>query len=167
MTAFNSLSHGTQDVYPTFLQKQLGLSASATSTITILQYWCDHRRYALWLLLSALGTPPCHHRRSRDRHFHDPFLVRTREAARSECAGLINDRSLFTPIHGAGCMGNPVHLNELSPTDVRGTFPGFAYQLGNLFAAFIVTLESIVAFNVGTTKLPNYGLALALFSACF
>jgi SHS family lactate transporter-like MFS transporter len=33
-----------------------------------------------------------------------------------------------------------------------------------LFAAFIVTLESIVAFNLGTTKAPNYGLALALFS---
>jgi SHS family lactate transporter-like MFS transporter len=58
----------------------------------------------------------------------------------------------------------PVHLNELSPTDVRGTFPGFAYQLGNLFAALIVTFESIAAFNLGTTKSPNYGLALALFS---
>ena len=26
----------------------------------------------------------------------------------------------------------PAHLNELSPAAVRGTFPGFAYQLGNL-----------------------------------
>ncbi len=58
----------------------------------------------------------------------------------------------------------PVHLNELSPTDVRGTFPGFAYQLGNLFAAFIVTIEAIVATNLGTAKSPNYGLSLALFS---
>ncbi len=59
----------------------------------------------------------------------------------------------------------PIHLNELSPTDVRGTFPGFAYQLGNLFASFIVTIESIVASNLGTAKLPDYGLALAYFSA--
>ncbi len=29
----------------------------------------------------------------------------------------------------------PVHLNELSPDEVRGTFPGFAYQLGNLLAS--------------------------------
>ncbi len=36
MTAFNSMSHGTQDAYPTFLQKQLGLAASATSIITII-----------------------------------------------------------------------------------------------------------------------------------
>ena len=58
----------------------------------------------------------------------------------------------------------PVHLNELSPTDVRGTFPGFAYQLGNLFASFIVTIEAIVADNLGSVKSPNYGLSLALFS---
>ena len=58
----------------------------------------------------------------------------------------------------------PEHLNELSPTDVRGTFPGFAYQLGNLFASFIVTIEALVANSLGTAKLPNYGLALAYFS---
>src|SRR5947208_15622259 len=36
MTAFNSLSHGTQDNLPTFLQAQLKLGVSATSTITII-----------------------------------------------------------------------------------------------------------------------------------
>ena len=29
----------------------------------------------------------------------------------------------------------PAHLNELSPSAVRGTFPGFAYQLGNLLSS--------------------------------
>ena len=29
----------------------------------------------------------------------------------------------------------PAHLNELSPPAVRGTFPGFAYQLGNFFSS--------------------------------
>ena len=29
----------------------------------------------------------------------------------------------------------PAHLNELSPASVRGTFPGFAYQLGNLLSS--------------------------------
>jgi len=27
----------------------------------------------------------------------------------------------------------PVHLNELSPGDSRGTFPGFVYQLGQSY----------------------------------
>ncbi len=58
----------------------------------------------------------------------------------------------------------PVHLNELSPTDVRGTFPGFAYQLGNLFAAEIVFLEALLAQNLGGVKTPNYASALAIFS---
>ena len=59
----------------------------------------------------------------------------------------------------------PAHLNELSPARVRGTFPGFAYQLGNLFAAGIVTIEAVVAQNLGSIKAPNYSLALAIFSA--
>src|SRR5258708_13698135 len=58
----------------------------------------------------------------------------------------------------------PVHLNELSPTDVRGTFPGFAYQLGNLFASFIVFLEALLAQNLGTSRTPNYAASLAIFS---
>ncbi|HKR95957.1 MAG TPA: MFS transporter, partial [Candidatus Angelobacter sp.] len=29
----------------------------------------------------------------------------------------------------------PAHLNELSPPAVRGTFPGLAYQLGNLLSS--------------------------------
>src|SRR5207253_11244808 len=66
-------------------------------------------------------------------------------------------------VQGA-CGVIPVHLNELSPTDVRGTFPGFAYQLGNLFAAFIVFLEAILAQNIGTKATPNYAAALAIFS---
>ena len=39
----------------------------------------------------------------------------------------------------------PVHLNELSPGEVRGTFPGFAYQLGNLFAANTAVVEAQLA----------------------
>ncbi|GAC1661444.1 MAG: hypothetical protein PVS3B1_37080 [Ktedonobacteraceae bacterium] len=58
----------------------------------------------------------------------------------------------------------PVHLNELSPTDVRGTFPGFAYQLGNLFASFIIFFEALLAQNLGSAKTPNYASALAIFS---
>jgi len=71
-------------------------------------------------------------------------------------------RGLFSGILQRGII--PVHLNELSPTDVRGTFPGFAYQLGNLFAASIVTIEAIVADNLGTIKAPDYAAALAIFS---
>jgi len=52
----------------------------------------------------------------------------------------------------------PVHLNELSPNDARGTFPGFVYQLGNLIASVNATLQASVASRYG----GNYGLALAI-----
>src|SRR5207237_8371934 len=44
----------------------------------------------------------------------------------------------------------PVHLNELSPADLRGTFPGFVYQLGNLFAAPIAVVEAKLAESFPT-----------------
>jgi SHS family lactate transporter-like MFS transporter len=52
----------------------------------------------------------------------------------------------------------PVHLNELSPDSVRGTFPGFTYQLGNLFASKNGTIQTTLAVSLGN----NYGLALAI-----
>src|SRR5438034_512587 len=45
----------------------------------------------------------------------------------------------------------PVHLNELSPDAVRGTFPGFAYQLGNLFAANTAVAEARLADHFHNT----------------
>jgi MFS transporter, SHS family, lactate transporter len=55
----------------------------------------------------------------------------------------------------------PVHLNELSPDSVRGTFPGFTYQLGNLFASKNGTIQTTLAVSLGN----NYGLALAITAA--
>jgi SHS family lactate transporter-like MFS transporter len=59
----------------------------------------------------------------------------------------------------------PVHLNELSPDAVRGTFPGLAYQLGNLFAANTAVVEAQLANHFrDASGHPNYAKALALFA---
>jgi SHS family lactate transporter-like MFS transporter len=52
----------------------------------------------------------------------------------------------------------PAHLNELSPPEIRGTFPGFVYQLGNLLAAINLNLQVWIA----EAHANNYGLALAI-----
>ena len=52
----------------------------------------------------------------------------------------------------------PVHLNELSPPDIRATFPGFVYQLGNLLAAVNLNLQVAIAEAHGN----DYGFAMAL-----
>jgi SHS family lactate transporter-like MFS transporter len=52
----------------------------------------------------------------------------------------------------------PAHLNELSPAEIRGTFPGVVYQLGNLLAAINLNLQVAIAEAHG----ENFGLALAV-----
>jgi len=166
MTAFNSLSHGTQDNLPTFLQAQLKLGVSATSTITIIanigaiiggtlfgyysQSWGRRRAIIIACILGIIMIP-----------FWVGFI-------RIPGLGLLASIAIgafLLQFMVQGAWGIiPVHLNELSPTDVRGTFPGFAYQLGNLFAANIVFLEALLAQNLGTAKTPNYASALAIFS---
>ena len=55
--------------------------------------------------------------------------------------------------------------NELSPDGVRGTFPGFAYQLGNLFAANTAVVEAQLAHHFhDTSGHPDYAKALGLFT---
>ena len=49
-------------------------------------------------------------------------------------------------------------MNELSPDNARGTFPGFVYQLGNLIASVNATLQAGIAAHYN----GNYGLALAV-----
>jgi SHS family lactate transporter-like MFS transporter len=51
----------------------------------------------------------------------------------------------------------PAHLNELAPDSVRGLMPGFAYQLGILFAAGTNTIEFALRDRLG------YGWALTVF----
>jgi SHS family lactate transporter-like MFS transporter len=56
-----------------------------------------------------------------------------------------------------------VHLNELSPPEIRGTFPGFAYQLGNLFAAPIAVIEAKFAEQFPTaTGGAGYAMSLGI-----
>ncbi|MGC2353709.1 MAG: MFS transporter, partial [Candidatus Udaeobacter sp.] len=70
-------------------------------------------------------------------------------------------------VHGAWGIV-PVHLNELSPSAVRGTFPGFAYQLGNLFAANTAVVEAQLANHFhDASGHPDYAKALALFTFVF
>jgi SHS family lactate transporter-like MFS transporter len=52
----------------------------------------------------------------------------------------------------------PVHLNELSPAEARGTFPGFVYQLGNLIASVNATMQASIAASHG----GQYSIALAI-----
>ena len=51
----------------------------------------------------------------------------------------------------------PVHLNELSPSEIRATFPGVVYQIGNLIASKNLPIQVMIA----EAHANNYGLAMA------
>jgi SHS family lactate transporter-like MFS transporter len=157
MTAFNLFSHGTQDLFPTFLKKQHHFDTVMVTTIAIcgnigaicggiffgtLSEVIGRRRAILLAALFALPVIPLW--------------------AFSQTPLLLAAGAFLIQISVQGAWGVvPVHLNELSPDTARGFFPGFAYQLGNLFAASAAPLQAAFAHDRG----DNYGLALGVMAA--
>ena len=157
MTAFNFFSHGTQDLYPTFLQAQHHLSTHAVSIITIIG---NVGAIAGGILFGTLSQ-----RIGRRKAIIIAALLALPIIpfwAFASTPLLLGIGAFLMQISVQGAWGViPVHLNELSPDEVRGTFPGFAYQLGNLLASANATLQAGFASSHG----GDYGLALALVAA--
>ncbi|AIP64312.2 MFS transporter [Burkholderia thailandensis] len=153
MTAFNFFSHGTQDLYPTFLREQHHFDPHTVSWITIVLnvgaiaggltfgWLSEHigRRRAIFIAaLIALPVLP---------------LWAFSTGALALAAG-----AFLMQISVQGAWGViPVHLNEISPDEIRATFPGFVYQLGNLLASGNATMQAQLAVNHGN----DYSTALA------
>jgi MFS transporter, SHS family, lactate transporter len=159
MTAFNYMSHGTQDLYATFLEKQRGFGVSQKSIITIV--------YAIGAICGGTVIGFMSQRWGRRRSI----------ILSAVCGMLLIPIWIFAPATGLLILGGflmqfmvqgawgvvPVHLNELSPPDFRGTFPGLAYQLGNCAAAFAAQQQAWLAEHFRTANgNPNYALTMAL-----
>jgi SHS family lactate transporter-like MFS transporter len=154
MTCFNYFSHGTQDLYPTFLRVQHGFPPWLVTTLTVvlnlgavaggvifgpLSEKIGRRRAIIIASLLALPIIPL-------------WSLASAPAVLALGAFLIQ-----VAVQGAWGVV-PAHLNELSPPEARGTLPGFAYQLGNLFAAGNAFIQARIAEAHGN----NFGLALAI-----
>ncbi len=154
MTAFNSFSHGTQDIYPTFLQVQHKFPPTTVSTIAIV--------YSIGAILGGLVFGTFSERIGRRRAIIIAALLTLPVIplwAFSNNVIMLSIGAFLIQFFVQGAWGViPVHLNELSPDSVRGTFPGFTYQLGNLFASKNGTIQTTLAVSLGN----NYGLALAI-----
>jgi SHS family lactate transporter-like MFS transporter len=161
MTAFNAMSHGTQDMYQTFLGEQRGLGITQKSTIGII--------YAVGAICGGTIVG-----------FVSQKIGRRRSIIFAAICGIILipvwvfSPGLLMLVAGGfamqfmvqGAWGIvPVHLNELSPAQLRGMFPGFAYQLGNLLAANTAVVEAKLAQHFhDAAGQANYAKALALFA---
>jgi len=154
MTAFNFFSHGTQDLYPTFLQVQKGFSPAVVGTIAVI--------YNIGAIVGSLSFGLLSERIGRRRAIVLAALIAIPIIPLWVFAGsplwLAVGSFLMQFAVQAAWGIVPVHLNELSPADVRGTFPGFVYQLGNLLASVNATIQAGYAVQHGN----NYATALAL-----
>ncbi|KAJ2798695.1 Carboxylic acid transporter [Coemansia guatemalensis] len=159
MAAMNFLSHGSQDLYPTFLKKQHGFSAGQATVGTVVgnigaiiggiffgyisEYLGRRRTMAICAICGACFVP----------------LWILPDAFGTLLAG-----AFFIQVFVQGAWGViPAYLSEISPAAFRATFPGLAYQLGNLISASASQIEaslgeknSLPDLRDGKT-VPNYG----------
>lgn len=154
MTAFNFFSHGSQDLYPTFLRVQHGFDTSTVSWITIV---LNVGAICGGLLFGSISQ-----KIGRRKAICIASLIALPVLylwAFSSTPVLLAIGAFLMQIAVQGAWGViPVHLNEISPTEVRATFPGLVYQLGNLFASVNATLQPLIAQHYNN----NYGLAMAM-----
>jgi len=144
-------SHGTQDLYPTFLLKQHGLTPGQVSPIVIV--------YTIGAILGSFlfGSLSQHFGRRRMMITAALMAVPTLYIwAFSPNLLVLTVGAFLINFFVQGCWSIiPAYLNELSPAGARGTFAGTVYQLGSLFGAANLTVQSAVANSYG------YGIALA------
>lgn len=156
MAAFNAFSHGSQDLYPTFLQVQHHFDTHLTGTLTAIMN--------VGAIVGGIGFGIWSERIGRKRAIITASLLALPIIplwAFSSTALLLGIGAFLMQVAVQGAWGIiPVHLNELSPGAVRAMFPGFAYQLGNLLMSRNGVFQAQIAESHGN----NYGLALAIFA---
>ena len=148
MTMMNCMSHGTQDLYPTFLQRQRHFDSHRTAKTSMISMVGA----ILGGLAFGLYSDRCGRRRAM-------VMAALLAAALTPLWILAPTLSLL--VLGAflmqfmvqGAWGViPAHINELSPSSMRGFFPGFAYQLGVLCASSIGYVEALLGEHFSYTQ---------------
>src|SRR5262252_2591458 len=141
MFLFNSFSHGTQDVYPTFLQKNLQFTPRTVSAVVVI--------YNIGALLGGIVFGTVSEKMGRRRAIAAAALLALPIIplwAYSHSAPMLAAGGFLMQFMVQGAWGViPAHLNELSPSAVRGTLPGFAYQLGNLLSSRLSHYQAKIA----------------------
>ena len=152
MTAFMSFSHGTQDVYPTFLATQAKLMPRTVGTIGVL--------YGLGSIAGGFVFGTLSERWGRKRAIVTASLLAIPIIplyAYGHSAITLGIGAVLMQFMVQGAWGVvPAYLTELSPAPVRATAPGLAYQLGGLITSWNGKAQALAAERTG-----NYPAVLA------
>ena len=153
MTAFMSFSHGTQDVYPTFLATQARLSPRTVGLIGVL--------YGFGSIVGGFVFGAFSERWGRKRAIVAAALLAIPVIplyAYGHSAVTLGIGAVLMQFMVQGAWGVvPAYLTELSPAPVRATAPGLAYQLGGLVTSWNGRAQALIAERTG-----NYPLVLAI-----
>ncbi|WP_370558992.1 MFS transporter [Edwardsiella tarda] len=154
MAAFNFFSHGTQDLYPTFLKVQHGFSANVISIIAV--------SYNIASIAGGIFFGTLSERIGRKRAIMLAALLALPVIPLWAFSGgslMLGIGAFLMQFMVQGAWGViPTYLNELVPASARAVLPGFVYQLGNLLASVNATLQASIAAHHG----QNYALAMAI-----
>jgi SHS family lactate transporter-like MFS transporter len=154
MTAFNFMSHGTQDYFPTFLEDDFSASHTTIVIIAIIYnvgaifggayFGALSQRFGrrrTIMLCAALALPIA------------PLF------AYAPTLALVTLGAFLMQLFVQGAWGViPAHLTELSPDEIRGFYPGVTYQLGNLLAAVNLPLQTSLA----DSHSPSFALLVVI-----
>lgn len=149
MTAFNWMSHGTQDIYPTFLKAHddggAGLSTATATWIAV--------AYNVGAMIGGIVFGTLSERLGRRRTIVIAAVLGLPVVpifALSTTAGFLVLGSFLMQVCVQGAWGViPAHLTEMSPDTIRGFYPGVTYQLGNLLAALNLPIQQSLAASHG------------------
>jgi SHS family lactate transporter-like MFS transporter len=152
MTAMGFASHGTQDMYPTFLQRHWGFGVETRTLITAVSM--------LGAILGGVLMGLYSDRAGRKRAIVLSLLGATLVVplwAFAPSVPLLVLGAFLIQFFVQGAWGVvPAHITELSPDSVRGFLPGFAYQIGILFAGSVTFIEAALSERM------SYPWAMAL-----
>jgi SHS family lactate transporter-like MFS transporter len=153
MTAFMSFSHGTQDVYPTFLGTYAKLTPKIVGLIGVL--------YGLGSIAGGIAFGALSEKWGRKRAIVVAALLSIPVIplyAYGHSAVMLGIGAVLMQFMVQGAWGVvPAYLTELSPAPVRATAPGLAYQLGGLITSWNGKAQALIAERTG-----NYPLVLAM-----
>jgi MFS transporter, SHS family, lactate transporter len=155
MTGMNLASHGTQDMYPTFLQRFWKFGTVERSAIAAVSM--------VGAIAGGILVGLYSDRMGRRRAIVSALLLAILVVplwAYAPSVGLLVAGAFLIQFFAQGAWGViPAHLSELSPNSIRGFLPGFAYQCGVLLAGGVSTFEAMLAEHM------SYATAMALTAA--
>src|SRR6266571_4530845 len=152
MMMMNFASHGTQDMYPTFLKEQRGFSPRQVATIAIIY----NAGALMGGIIFGLFSDRFGRRLGMMTAFALGMMCIPLWAFGPGTVWLVLGAFLMQFMVQGAWGVIPAHITELSPDSVRGFLPGFAYQCGVLLAGSVAYVEALFAKHL------TYATAMAL-----